>query len=148
MCAHLRATQDIGLNSTKHAQPPKSQHRCQCTTYHDEGLCSSYLYSYLGIWTALNLGKFAMTVAYTIYYTLGSLQASRAIHQQLIHSILRSTFRSVFGVLARASANWSADGWVCCFVQHALPLSPPNRHHAYISTACSSYAGHANQCVS
>jgi hypothetical protein len=112
------------------------------------GVCSHDIYSYLSMWTALNLGTFAMTVAYTIHYTLGSLRASRAIHQQFIHSVLRSTFRYVVWAVAWTLFNRSADGWVGCFKQYAFSRSLPNRHHAYISTACSCYAGHTNQCVS
>jgi hypothetical protein len=51
------------------------------------------LRSYLSTWTALVVSVFALRSVDFIYYTIGSLRASRAIHAQLIGSILRSTFR-------------------------------------------------------
>jgi hypothetical protein len=49
--------------------------------------------SYLGTWAALVVGHYTLQMLYSVYYTVGSLRASRVIHQQLIGSIMRSTFR-------------------------------------------------------
>jgi hypothetical protein len=50
-------------------------------------------FSYLSTWSAIVISQFALTAAYNVYYTIGSLRASRMIHAQLIGSVLRSTFR-------------------------------------------------------
>jgi hypothetical protein len=54
---------------------------------------ADYPCSYLGTWAALVVGHYTLMVLYTVYYTVGSLRASRVIHQQLIGSVMRSTFR-------------------------------------------------------
>ena len=51
--------------------------------------------SYLGFYCVIVLGVVLLNTYGVVVYTVGSMRASRIIHQKLMHALLGSTFRCV-----------------------------------------------------
>lgn len=50
-------------------------------------------HSYMLIYSALVLSSISVTVIDFIYYSFGTLRASKSIHNELVNSVLAATFR-------------------------------------------------------